>query len=82
MQHSDLAFDLAKKFVVDLTAEGVQEGILRLEGRTLTVHFSPTKVIAPQKSKTDADDDASDVAEEESTLQDQDQDQDNNNNEE
>ena len=33
MQHSDLAFDLAKKFVVDLTAEGVQEGILRLEGK-------------------------------------------------
>jgi len=39
-QHSNLAFDLAKKFVVDLQDYGTLEGDIRLEGRTITLHIS------------------------------------------
>jgi len=42
-QHSNLAFDLAKKFVVDLQDYGALEGALRMEGRTITIHISPAK---------------------------------------
>ena len=55
-QHSDLAFDLANRFVVDLSAEGTQDGRLRMEGRTLTVNLSPGRAARP---KTD---DAPDAA--------------------
>jgi translation initiation factor IF-3 len=42
-QHSNLAFDLARKFVVDLQDFGVLEGDIRMEGRTLTINISPAK---------------------------------------
>lgn len=42
-QHSNLAFDLARQFVVDLQDFGVLEGDIRLEGRTITIHISPKK---------------------------------------
>lgn len=40
-QHANLAFDLARKFVVDLEEVGTLEGDIRLEGRTITLHISP-----------------------------------------
>jgi translation initiation factor IF-3 len=43
VQHTNLAFDLANRFIVDLQDHGTQEGILRLEGRTITIHINPIK---------------------------------------
>ena len=43
VQHSNLAFDLANRFVLDLKADGQLEGQLRMEGRTLVVNLSPAK---------------------------------------
>jgi translation initiation factor IF-3 len=42
-QHSNLAFDLARKFVVDLQEIGTLEGDIRMEGRTITLHIGPGK---------------------------------------
>jgi translation initiation factor IF-3 len=42
-QHANLAFDLARKFVVDLQEVGSLEGDIRLEGRTVTINIAPTK---------------------------------------
>lgn len=42
-QHSNLAFDLARKFVVDLQDVGSLEGDIRMEGRTITLHIGPSK---------------------------------------
>jgi translation initiation factor IF-3 len=42
-QHANLAFDLGRKFVVDLQDYGTLEGDLRMEGRTLTINISPGK---------------------------------------
>jgi translation initiation factor IF-3 len=42
-QHSNLAFDLARKFVVDLQDVGALEGDIRMEGRTITIHVGPAK---------------------------------------
>lgn len=42
-QHANLAFDLGRKFVVDLQDFGVLEGDIRMEGRTLTINISPGK---------------------------------------
>lgn len=42
-QHSNLAFDLARKFVVDLQDVGSLEGDIRMEGRTITIHVGPGK---------------------------------------
>lgn len=42
-QHANLAFDLGRKFVVDLQDFGVPEGDIRMEGRTLTINLSPGK---------------------------------------
>lgn len=42
-QHSSLAFDLARKFVVDLQEVGALEGDIRMEGRTITLHIGPSK---------------------------------------
>lgn len=42
-QHSNLAFDLARKFVVDLQDAGSLEGDIRMEGRTITLHIGPSK---------------------------------------
>lgn len=42
-QHSNLAFDLARKFVVDLQDVGSLEGDIRMEGRTITIHIGPAK---------------------------------------
>ena len=50
-QHSELAFDLANRFVLDLDNFGVQEGRTRLEGRTITINLSPKKQ-QPQKSSS------------------------------
>lgn len=50
-QHSSLAFALAKRFVVDLAADGAQDSPLRMEGRTLTAYFSPLKVGGSGKPK-------------------------------
>jgi translation initiation factor IF-3 len=53
MQHTNLAFDLAKRFVVDLEQEGTPETNPRLEGRTLTLTFAPSKQQdKPKKEKT------------------------------
>lgn len=42
-QHSNLAFDLGRKFVVDLQDFGTLEGDIRMEGRTITINVSPGK---------------------------------------
>lgn len=42
-QHANLAFDLGRKFVVDLQHVGVLEGDVRMEGRTVTINLSPLK---------------------------------------
>lgn len=42
-QHSNLAFDLAKKFVVDLEEVATLEGSIRFEGRNITLSLSPLK---------------------------------------
>ena len=42
-QHSKLAFDLGRKFVVDLQDSGILEGDIRMEGRTLTINIAPGK---------------------------------------
>lgn len=42
-QHANLAFDLGKKFVVDLQEFGSLEGDIRMEGRTITINISPSK---------------------------------------
>lgn len=42
-QHSNLAFDLARRFVVDLQEQGSLEGDIRMEGRTITLHIGPKK---------------------------------------
>jgi len=42
-QHSNLAFDLARKFVVDLQDFGSLEGDIRMEGRTITINIGPAK---------------------------------------
>lgn len=49
-QHSELAFDLAKRFIVDCQDYGSPDNSLRLEGRTITVIMSPLK----QPAKGDA----------------------------
>jgi translation initiation factor IF-3 len=53
VQHSNLAFDLANRFVADLTAFGQLEGQIRQEGRQITLTFHPLKVAAPPKASTD-----------------------------
>lgn len=42
-QHANLAFDLGRRFVVDLQEFGALEGDLRMEGRTITINISPAK---------------------------------------
>ncbi|MEM0952382.1 MAG: translation initiation factor IF-3 [Cyanobacteria bacterium P01_H01_bin.74] len=42
-QHSNLAFALAKKFVVDLENISQIEGSIRMEGRSVTLSLSPKK---------------------------------------
>lgn len=42
-QHANLAFDLGRKFVVDLQDVGSLEGDIRMEGRTITIHIGPAK---------------------------------------
>jgi translation initiation factor IF-3 len=42
-QHANLAFDLGRKFVVDLQEFGALDGDLRMEGRTITINVSPAK---------------------------------------
>ena len=41
IQHSNLAFDLANQFVLDLEEVGVIEGRVRSEGRTISATFNP-----------------------------------------
>lgn len=43
MQHTNLAFDLANKFVVDLQDSGYVEAPPKLEGRQITLMISPGK---------------------------------------
>jgi translation initiation factor IF-3 len=43
VQHANLAFDLANRFVADLKEVGQLEGQLRMEGRNLVINFSPAK---------------------------------------
>jgi translation initiation factor IF-3 len=43
VQHTNLAFDLANKFVLHLKDHGTLEGSLRLEGRNLTINLQPIK---------------------------------------
>ncbi|MBY0402420.1 MAG: translation initiation factor IF-3 [Cyanobacteria bacterium] len=54
VQHTNLAFDLAHKFIVDLQDYGAQEGQLRLEGKTITINVNPIK----QQSKSSGDKDS------------------------
>lgn len=55
MQHTELAFALAERFVVDLQEHGIPEGRVRQEGRTFVANLSPkpqaagAKVIPPAK---------------------------------
>lgn len=42
-QHANLAFDLGRKFVVDLQDVGSLEGDLRMEGRTITINIAPSR---------------------------------------
>lgn len=42
-QHPNLAFALARKFVVDLQDVGTLEGDVRMEGRTITLNIAPSK---------------------------------------
>lgn len=42
-QHANLAFDLARRFVVDLEDQGSLEGDIRMEGRTITLSIGPKK---------------------------------------
>lgn len=51
VQHTNLAFDLANRFIVDLENYGTQEGQFRLEGKTITINISPIK----QQSKSAGD---------------------------
>lgn len=44
-QHANLAFDLARRFVVDLQDHGTLEGDIRMEGRSLTINVSPKKKV-------------------------------------
>lgn len=53
VQHTNIAFDLANRFIVDLQNHGTQEGQLRLEGKTITIHISPLK----QQGKSSGDKD-------------------------
>lgn len=43
IQHQNLAYDLARKFVDDLQAVGTLEGQIRMEGRTLVITLAPAK---------------------------------------
>jgi translation initiation factor IF-3 len=43
VQHSNLAFDLAKRFVVDLENFGTPDASARMEGRQIGLMFSPGK---------------------------------------
>lgn len=54
VQHTNLAFDLANRFVVDLQDYGALDGQLRLEGKTITINISPNK----QQPKSSGDKDA------------------------
>lgn len=42
-QHANLAFDLGRKFVVDLQDVGSLEGDIRMEGRTITINIGPAR---------------------------------------
>ena len=43
IQHQNLAYDLARKFVEDLKESGNLEGQIRMEGRTLVITLAPLK---------------------------------------
>jgi translation initiation factor IF-3 len=49
MQHSNLAFDLANRFVLQLEELGTPESRVRLEGRSVVAVFSPKPAGAPAK---------------------------------
>ncbi|MDX2084023.1 MAG: translation initiation factor IF-3 [Candidatus Melainabacteria bacterium] len=50
-QHQNLAFDLAKRFVVDLEIAGQAETPPRSEGRTITVTLAPSKAALAAAAK-------------------------------
>lgn len=58
VQHTNLAFDLANRFIVDLQDYGVLESNFRLEGKTITINISPIK--QQPKSAGDKDQNAQD----------------------
>lgn len=64
VQHSALAFDLARQFVADLEDVGTLEGQIRLEGsRNITLNLNPGGTGKPkvsEKSERDEDDHAED----------------------
>ncbi len=66
VQHSELAFDLARQFVADLEEVGTLEGHVRLEGaRNITLNLNPggtgkPKVSEKSESERDEDDHAED----------------------
>lgn len=64
VQHANLAFDLARRFVADLENVGSIQGTIRMEGpRNIILHLNPTRVAGPKPSaeataptKQDSDD--------------------------
>ncbi len=52
-QHSELAFELGKRFIVDLEDLGANEAPLRLEGRTLNIVLAPHKAGTKLATKAD-----------------------------
>lgn len=65
MQHKDLAFDLANRFIVDLEGIADQEGSTRLEGRTININLAPSKDIEKTLAGADSGSDET----EETTLE-------------
>ncbi|MBK8189710.1 MAG: translation initiation factor IF-3 [Vampirovibrionales bacterium] len=62
VQHSSLAFDLARRFVADLENVGALQGMIRLEGaRNITLHLNPTRAAAPKPSEAAAKQDSDDA---------------------
>ncbi|MBX2860012.1 MAG: translation initiation factor IF-3 [Vampirovibrio sp.] len=57
MQHTNLAFDLANRFIVDLQDYGAPDSPVRLEGRQIIVYIQPAK---QQKSSGDKNNHAKD----------------------
>ncbi len=58
-QHAELAFDLANRFIVDLTDFSTQDGPVRKEGRNLNLLLSPRADMPTEEATAKSDNDVS-----------------------